>query len=60
MWTQNWQAYQYINDRLPEGILRKMSKCHCPEDCESLTAVYANQAVRDNLSSSAYVRSERR
>ena len=36
----------------------KMNKYHCPEDCESLTEVCVNQAVRDNLSPSAYVRSE--
>ena len=37
-----------------------MNKYHCPEDCESLTEVCVNQAVRDNLSSyaSAHVRSE--
>ena len=47
-----------MEDRLPEGILRKDEKYHCPEDCESLTEVCVNQAVRDNLSPSAYVRSE--
>ena len=35
-----------------------MNKYHCPEDCESLTEVGVNQAVRDNLSPSAHVRSE--
>ena len=35
-----------------------MNKYHCLEDCESLTEVCVNQAVRDNLSPSARVRSE--
>ena len=35
-----------------------MNKYHCPEDCESLTEVCVSQAVRDNLSPSAHVRSE--
>ena len=47
-----------MEDRLPEGILRKDEKYHCPKDCDSLTDVCVNQAVRDNLSPSAHVRSD--
>ena len=59
MWTQNWQAYQFINERdCQREYSEKMNKYHCPEDCESLTEVCVNQAVRDHLSPSAHVRSE--
>ena len=48
-----------MKDRLPEGKLsEKMNKYCCPEDCESLTEVYVNQAVWDNLSLSVHVRSQ--
>ena len=34
MWTQNWQAYQYISERLLGGKLsEKMNKYQCPEIC---------------------------
>ena len=35
-----------------------MNKYHYLEDCESLTEVRVNQAIRDNVSPSAHVRSE--
>ena len=47
-----------VKDRLPEGNSEKMNKCHCPENCESLTKVCVNQAIWDNLSPSVHVHSQ--